>query len=215
MPDFQLIIFDCDGVLVDSEPLVAQILIDMLAEHGLHWRLEDVFANIVGQSLEKTLHVAEGILGKKLPAGFADTFRSRSRALLAEKVQAVPGIAEVLDGLTLPYCVASSGRFEKMRVTLGTTGLLPRFERKMFSATQVAAPKPAPDVFLLAAAQMGVPPAHCLVVEDSPSGVRAALAAGMTVFAYAARTPEHVLEKAGAHHIFNDMRDLPTLIASK
>ena len=208
MNPFQLIIFDCDGVLVDSEPLVNQVLIDMLADHGLHWTLEEVFARIVGQSLEKTLRVAEDLLGKSLPGDFADTFRARSRALLAERVQAVPGIAKLLENLRLPYCVASSGRPEKMQTTLGATGLLPLFAGRMFSAIQVAAPKPAPDVFLFAAQSMGVAPEHCLVIEDSPTGVRAGIAAGMTVYAYCSHIPAQKLEEAGAHRIFTEMGEL-------
>lgn len=208
MPNYQLIIFDCDGVLVDSEPILAQVLIEMLGEHGVHWTREYVFSHIVGQSLEQTLHMAEAGINRALPDDFADTFRSRSRSLLAEHVQAVPGIDTLLNRLTVPYCVASSGRPEKMRTTLGATGLLPRFENRMFSAVQVTHPKPAPDIFLFAAENMGVAPEHCLVIEDSPAGVQAAVAAGMTVYGHAAHIPADKLRTCGAARIFPNMHTL-------
>lgn len=213
MKDLQLIIFDCDGVLVDSEPLLAQLLIDMLGEHGLHWTREEVFAKAVGRAMAVTIATAEAELGKSLPAAFADTFRSRARPLLAEKVQPVPGIGHLLDSLTLPYCVASGGRPDKIHTSLSATGLLPRFAGRIFSAAQVKAPKPAPDVFLLAAQTMGVAPAHCLVIEDSVAGVQAGVAAGMTVFGFAAHIPPERLTDAGAARVFTDMRDVQAAIA--
>src|SRR5690606_23654356 len=117
-----------------------------------------------------------------------------------------------LDRITLPRCVASSGDHEKMRFTLGITGLWSRFEGRIFSVTEVKNPKPAPDVFLYAASRCGVAPADCAVVEDTPTGVAAAVAAGMTVLGYSALTPAHRLLAAGAHHVFDRMSDLPGLL---
>ncbi|MDO4640128.1 MAG: HAD family hydrolase [Neisseria sp.] len=212
MHPFQLVIFDCDGVLVDSERIAHQVLADMLRECGLDLDLATMFNHFIGLSMAQSMAKIEKLLGKAPPEAFEANFRQRTNAALAEEVLPVVGIEAALDVIGLPYCVASSGDFAKMRTTLGKTGLLPRFEGRMFSVTQVAAPKPAPDVFLLAAKTIGVPPESCAVVEDSPTGVRAAVAAGMTVFGYCALTPPSKLLDAGATRVFNDMHKLPHLI---
>lgn len=215
---FQLVIFDCDGVLVDSEAITSQVFIDLAREQGIHLELPYLLEHFVGRSLADNMRHVENEHGITLPEDFADRFRAQSIIALSGTVTAIPGIADTLDALEarhLPYAVASSGRPEKMRTTLGSTGLLPRFENRMFSAFQVAAPKPAPDVFLFAAENMGVVPEHCLVVEDSVSGIRAGIAAGMTVYAYAAHAPAEKLLAAGAHRTFAEMRELPQLIAEQ
>ena len=147
-----------------------------------------------------------------LPETFWQDFFTRTHTKLATQTKPVPHIKTVLGSLKLPYCTASNGSLDKMHTTLGACGLLEYFSGKMFSAEQVAAGKPAPDVFLLAAPQMGAPPQHCAVVEDSPVGVRAATAAGMSVFGYAALTPADALLQAGATQTFDDMRRLPELL---
>ncbi len=210
---FQLVIFDCDGVLVDSERITNEVFVQMLNELGLPLKLEDMFEQFVGHSMEQCMAKITAMLGRHPPDGFLADYRVRTRAVLESKLVTVPGIVEVLTQLTLPYCVASSGDHDKMRTTLGVTGLWPKFEGRIFSVTDVKAPKPAPDVFLHAAAKLGFAPADCAVVEDTPTGVRAAVAAGMTVFAYAALTPARRLREAGAHVIFDDMRKLPSLLA--
>jgi len=130
-------------------------------------------------------------------------------------VQAIDGIETVLETLALPYCVASSGSHEKMRMTLGKTGLLRHVEGRVFSTSDVARGKPHPDIYLHAARSMGAAdPARCAVVEDSPIGVAGAVAAGMRVFGFAELMPAERLREAGAHHVFTRMRDLPALIAS-
>ncbi len=126
--------------------------------------------------------------------------------------RAVPDIETVLATMRVPFCVASSGTHEKMRTTLGITGLLPQFRGKMYSVTEVARSKPFPDVFLYAANQQGVIPSACAVIEDTPTGVAAGVAAGMTVFGYCALTPRQRLIEAGAQHAFERMRDLPGLL---
>jgi len=211
---FQLVIFDCDGVLVDSERITNEVFVKMLNELGLPLQLEDMFEQFVGHSMEQCMAKITAMLGRQPPEGFLADYRVRTRAVLESKLVAVPGIPEVLEQLTLPYCVASSGDHDKMRTTLGVTGLWPRFEGRIFSVTDVTAPKPAPDVFLHAAATLGFAPADCVVIEDTPTGVRAAVAAGMTVFAYAALTPAQRLRDAGAHFIFDNMRQLPALLAA-
>jgi HAD superfamily hydrolase (TIGR01509 family) len=132
--------------------------------------------------------------------------------VLLSKLTAVPGIEAALDEIRLPYCVASSGDHDKMRTTLGITKLLPRFDGKLYSVTEVAKGKPHPDVFLYAAEKHGAQPSFCVVIEDTPTGVMAGIAAGMTVYGYAALTPAYRLLEAGAHGTFTDMALLPSLI---
>jgi HAD superfamily hydrolase (TIGR01509 family) len=210
---FDLVIFDCDGVLVDSELITNRIFVLMLNELGLPLSLDDMFEQFVGRSMPQCVAIVTGLLGRPLPEDFEEKFQRRSRAALKSELKAVAGIETVLAALTVPFCVASSGTHEKMQTTLGATGLLPQFAGKMYSVTEVARSKPYPDVFLHAASRQGVAPAACAVVEDTPTGVRAGVAAGMTVFGYCALTPRASLIAAGAHHTFERMRDLPDLLA--
>jgi HAD superfamily hydrolase (TIGR01509 family) len=210
---FSLVIFDCDGVLVDSELITNRVFAQMLNELGIAMTLEDMFEQFVGRSMPQCLEVVTRLLGKPVPDGFVQNYETRSAVALKAELKAVPGIEAVLAAVGVPYCVASSGTHAKMHTTLGITGLLPQFRGKMYSVTEVAKSKPHPDVFLHAANQQGAAPASCAVVEDTPTGVRAGVAAGMTVFGYCALTPRHRLIEAGAHHTFERMRDLPGLIA--
>ena len=154
----------------------------------------------------------EAHIGRSLPSDWEDGFESLYREALARELTPVDGIIEALDAIALPTCVASSGSHEKMRFTLGLTGLYERFAGRIFSASDVARGKPEPDLFLHAAAQMGVAPAACVVVEDSEPGVRAARAAGMRVFGYAGSVTPAARLEAHANVVFDDMRDLPTLL---
>jgi HAD superfamily hydrolase (TIGR01509 family) len=214
MAKFELVIFDCDGVLVDSERITNQVFAQMLNELGLPVTLDDMFERFVGHSMPYCLEMIAELLGHAPPDGFVDNYRTRTRSALHSDLKAIPGIAEALDGIALPYCVASSGDHDKMRTTLGITGLLPRFEGKLFSVTEVARGKPAPDVFLYAASKFGVAPSACVVIEDTPTGVAAGVAAGMTVYGYAALMPAKRLQDAAAHLIFDNMANLPGLINS-
>lgn len=210
---FALVIFDCDGVLVDSELITNRIFVGMLNELGLTLSLEDMFERFVGRSMPQCLAMIAQLLGRAVPEEFVGEFRIRIAAALRSELKAVAGVESVLDSLRLPYCVASSGTHDKMQLTLGLTGLLPKFQGRMFSVTEVAHPKPLPDVFLHAAKQLGVSPSACAVIEDTPTGVEAGVAAGMTVFGFCAHTPRPRLLEAGAHHTFDHMRDLPRLIS--
>jgi HAD superfamily hydrolase (TIGR01509 family) len=208
-----LVIFDCDGVLVDSELITNRVFAGMLNELGIPVTLEDMFERFVGRSMPQCLDLITKMLGGPVPQHFVEEYQTRSVTALRSELKAVPDIETVLAAIRVPYCVASSGTHEKMQTTLGLTGLLPQFRGKMYSVTEVAQSKPFPDVFLYAARQQGVAPADCAVVEDTPTGVRAGVAAGMTVFGYCALTPKHRLIEAGAHHAFERMRDLPELIS--
>ncbi|MEA3159812.1 MAG: hypothetical protein QOD95_1360 [Gammaproteobacteria bacterium] len=209
---FDLVIFDCDGVLVDSELITNRIFAGMLNEMGIPVSLDDMFEQFVGRSMPQCLELTAGLLGRPVPDGFLPEFQARTAAALKSELKAVPDIEEVLATMGIPFCVASSGTHEKMHTTLGVTGLLPKFQGKMYSVTEVAKSKPAPDVFLYAARQSGVDASACAVIEDTPTGVRAGVAAGMTVFGYCALTPQQRLIAAGAHYTFECMRDLPELI---
>jgi HAD superfamily hydrolase (TIGR01509 family) len=211
MSRFDLVIFDCDGVLVDSEPIVNRVFADLLNEHGANVTLDYMFEHFVGYSMAHCMRLVRDLLGREPPPDFEDTHRERTRTALSTGLTAVPGVADVLARLTLPFCVASSGDHDKMRTTLGLTGLLPRFEGRLFSVTEVPRGKPFPDVFLHAARSMGARPERTAVVEDTPVGVRAGIAAGMTVFGYAARTPAERLRDAGAV-VFTNMMELPALL---
>jgi HAD superfamily hydrolase (TIGR01509 family) len=215
MTNFQLVIFDCDGVLVDSERITNVVFAEMLLELGLSFSLEDMFERFVGRSMSQCMQIIAELLGSQPPENFVSSYQLRTKKALQQHLTAVPGIANALDRIALQYCVASSGDHEKMRTTLGLTGLLPRFEGRLYSVTEVKNPKPAPDVFLHAAYSCGTEPSRCAVVEDSPTGVAAAVSAGMTVFGYCALTPPGRLLDAGAHRVFSNMKELPGLLGTR
>lgn len=210
---FQAVLFDCDGVLVDSELITNRVFMALLNELGLPVTLEFMFENFVGRSMQYCWQRITEMLGREIPPGFHDEVNRRTTAALQAEVKAVQGVEAVLDSLQIPFCVASSGSFEKMATTLGVTGLLPRFTGRIFSATEVARGKPAPDIFLHAASRCGVEPRKCAVIEDSPAGVAAGVAAGMTVYGYCAFTPERRLREAGANRLFAAMSELPALLS--
>jgi HAD superfamily hydrolase (TIGR01509 family) len=208
-----LVIFDCDGVLVDSERLSHEVLREMLAEHGAQLTLQETFDRFMGSSTQGCLDAVQALIGHATPVDFLARFRDRSFEAFGRALQPVPGISPALTdlrALQVPYCVASNGPHEKMRFTLGHTGLLPYFESCLFSAHDVQRPKPAPDLFLHAAQRMGVAPNHCTVVEDSATGVAAARAAGMQVLGYAAMGQSGKLRAAGASAVFESMDELLT-----
>jgi HAD superfamily hydrolase (TIGR01509 family) len=207
-----LIIFDCDGVLVDSEPISNRVFTAALRELGFDWSYEQVCARFIGLSMTRCTELIEEDLGRSVPERFLDELQRRTFEMFrTEGLAAVRGVSEMLDRLDMPFCVASSGEPEKMQTTLGLTGLLPRFTGRMFSAQQVRRGKPAPDLFLFAAESCGVAPERCVVVEDSVPGVRAAVTARMTVFGYAERSDHAALAASGAV-VFDSMTDLPALI---
>ncbi|MCM0610237.1 MAG: HAD family hydrolase [Ideonella sp. WA131b] len=209
-----LVIFDCDGVLVDSELLSHSVLREMIAEFGVDLTLEETLEHFMGTSTEKCLEVLNSLVGQSAPADFFHQFRTRTFAAFARDLTSVQGAPELLAALHVPYCVASNGPREKMRFTLGHTGLLPLVEGRLFSAQDVARPKPAPDLFLNAAASLGAQASSCVVIEDSPTGVAAARAAGMVVYGFAAMGQSKKLFQAGAQLVFGSMSELPALLGS-
>lgn len=210
-----LIIFDCDGVLVDSEVLCHQVLQKMIGEYGVTLTLEETFGHFMGSSTEGCVATLASVIGRPAPDDFLGRFTERAFSAFSDGLVAVPGVAELIAALPWPYCVASNGPHEKMKFTLGRTGLIQHFEGRMFSAQDVQRPKPAPDLFLHAAKACGAEPANCVVIEDSPTGVKAARAAGMTVLGYAAMGQAAKLMAAGAHEVFSAMDALPDLLQAR
>jgi HAD superfamily hydrolase (TIGR01509 family) len=212
MTRFDLVIFDCDGVVVDSERIVFEVFGSFIRSLGVHLTDEETREQFLGRSLADCMKIVERFRGSPAPPGSLERYMADRDRVLRERVEPVVGIRAVLESLTVPYCIASSGGHDKMRITLGATKLTPLFEGRLFSATEVPRAKPAPDIFLFAAQRMGANPARTAVVEDSVNGVRAGAAAGMTVFGYVDLTEPSKLIEAGAHRTFHDMRELPGLL---
>lgn len=232
---FDAVVFDCDGVLVDSEPITHRVLAEMLGELGLHFTVEQAMRTFIGKSLRAELAIIEGLAGRPLPPDWYAGFVARRDEALAREVRPVAGVEALLDALherRVPVAVASGADRAKMRLTLGTTGLLGRFETPaaravanapgraavplpgsvLFGADLVERAKPAPDVYLLAAHTLGVAPARCAVLEDTPTGTAAGVAAGMTVLGYCAHADPRALLAAGACAVFDDMRRAAALL---
>lgn len=208
----ELVVFDCDGVLVDSESIAAELEVEMFAEIGMAMTADEIRARFLGRSPAYMNAAIVEHLGA-LPDGWEVRWERRYYDALRLKLRPIDGVAEALDQITLPVCVASSSRRASIALKLALCGLADRFGDRVFSAEQVAHGKPAPDLFLFAARELGVAPARCAVVEDSPVGVQAARAAGMVTFAYAGdgRVLGDQLDGARTT-VFGDMRELPGLL---
>ncbi|MGW4222894.1 HAD family hydrolase [Streptomyces bauhiniae] len=211
---YDLILFDNDGVLVDSEPISNRHLAAYLTELGHPTTYDESLRDYMGAAMHRVHDTVLERTGEKLPADFDDVFHARVFAAFEEELRPVAGVAGVLEKLTadgVPYCVASSGSHERIRVGHRVTGLDRWFDDdRIFSSQDVGRGKPAPDLFLYAAERMGVAPKRCLVVEDSPLGVQAARAAGMDVYGFTAMTPAEKL--AGATQLFSSMGELADLL---
>lgn len=212
--NFALVIFDCDGVLVESEPLVNRLYCEALAEYGHALDYDECLAEFTGAAMKTRLDAFRERLGWIPPEDFAPRFRQRLHEAMERNLHAVPGIYEVLSNLQVPCCVASNGTPTEIAFRLKLCGLDHFFGGKIFSGTTVARPKPYPDVYLAAAADFDVDPGRCAVVEDSLPGVRAAISAGMTVFGYANAANAAELAELGAV-TFSAMHELPALLAGR
>jgi len=210
---FDLVIFDCDGVLVDSERLAIRVEAEIVT--GLGWSLteSDIVERFVGRSAAYMHQEIERYLGRSID--WDSEFEARYREVFEAELEPVPGIISALREIAFPTCVASSGRHDRMRFTLGKTGLLDEFRGRIFSVDDVENGKPAPDIFLHAAKEMGASPPRCAVVEDSVSGVSAGLAAGMTVFGYCGGVTSADSLSIGEVVVFDDMAKLPALLTSE
>jgi HAD superfamily hydrolase (TIGR01509 family) len=211
---FDLIVFDCDGVLVDSEPIVNRVFVEMLGELGFVLDVQATLKEFCGASMASRIELNQRRLGWKAPGDFLATFNSRLNSAAESELTPVPDDADVLDKLSAPWCVASNGSLEEIRHRLGLVGILGRYSPTLFSALDVGRSKPAPDVYLHAAKCMGVGHSRCAVIEDSLAGAQAGRDAGMVVFGYAGRTSPQVLHDAGAK-VFDSMSALPGLLNSE
>jgi HAD superfamily hydrolase (TIGR01509 family) len=216
--NFDLLIFDCDGVLVDSEVISCRVHAEVLTRHGYPIGAEQVRERFLGRSAQDAKLEVERELGRPLTAAYDLERRAALIAALADSCEAIPHLADALDAISVPMCVASSAAHEKIFTTLSRTGLYHRFAPNIFSGSQVASGKPAPDLFLFAATQMAALPERCVVIEDSVAGVTGALAAGMTVLGFHGGShcrvgDDAALCAAGAAATFDDMRRLPDLVA--
>jgi HAD superfamily hydrolase (TIGR01509 family) len=212
-----LIIFDCDGVLVDSEEISCRAHADVLTKHGYPITPDQVFDRFLGRSTRQANLEIETELGRKLPDAYHSDLQDELFRAFEADLKEIRGIHDVLDVVTQRVCVASSGSHQRMRVSLGSTELYDRLAPNIFSASQVTNGKPAPDLFLFAAREMGVPPERCVVIEDSLAGIAGARAAGMTVFGFHGGSHcrdgyAETLRQAGADLLFADMHQLPELV---
>ena len=217
---FDLVIYDCDGTLIDSETVYSEVSLALCHEIGLtSWTLDDYDTQMVGIPLTDGFKVIEAALGRPLPADFEGRIEDGVAARLEQELRVLPGVHGALERLAGRRCVASSTSLEPLRRNLALVGLIELFDPHVFSASQVARGKPAPDVFLFAAAEMGAEPANCLVLEDSVPGVQAARAAGMRVagFTGTARDKAAMRERllaAGAAIVVDSYADWPRAVAS-
>jgi HAD superfamily hydrolase (TIGR01509 family) len=209
-----LIIFDCDGVLVDSETIGCSALVQELALLGHELPLEVAMPLYKGGKMADTLLELEARFACTLPEGFDTKVRATAADLFRADLKPIPGIIEALAEIEVPICVASNGPRAKIELSLTLAGLLPRFEGRIFSAYEVGHWKPDPTLYLTAAQTHCADPARCIVVEDSVPGTKAGIAAGMRVLAYAAETPAEELIAVGGE-VFFDMADLPRLISGQ
>jgi HAD superfamily hydrolase (TIGR01509 family) len=212
MTDPDLIIFDCDGVLVDSEVLSCRCLSEVLAGHGISLGLDQALDLFLGRSMTAVLDHYK-TLGRLNPEQFSAELREEVRAAFLAALCPIEGVGSVLEGLQIPHCVASSSDVDRVSFSLSLTGLAPHFDRRLYTSQMVERGKPAPDLFLYAAERMRADPRRTLVIEDSVSGVTAGKAAGMTVWGfvggshYQARDGKAILSEAGADRVFERMAD--------
>lgn len=215
----RLIIFDCDGVLVDSEPISVAVLRDTITDAGGAMEEAEVYSRFLGRSMASVVAVMRDEFGLNLTGTHLTTMRARLYERFEAELRPIRGVAEAAQMAGLPFCVASSSQPERIRLSLRLTGLLAIFEPRIYSATMVERGKPAPDLFLHAAREMGARPEDCVVIEDSPAGLMAARAAGMRAFAFTGGGHagpgglRALAEAIAPDAIFDDMRDLPDLIA--
>ncbi|MGZ0015056.1 HAD family hydrolase [Yeosuana sp. AK3] len=207
MGQYKCVIFDCDGVLVDSEPISNQILADMANKLGANMDLDFAMKHFKGSHFKDCIKIIESRINQLVPETFETEYRTQSLEAFQKHLKPIEGVKDLLEHLTLPFCVASSGMESKMRFNLNLVGLLPYFENKLFSCYTIQKFKPEPDVFLWAAKTMGYKPYECIVIEDSVLGVKGALNGGFDVFGFTQHNANNELE-ALATKTFNNMSDL-------
>ncbi|OIV40267.1 HAD family hydrolase [Flavobacterium johnsoniae] len=196
--ELKCIIFDCDGVLVDTEKIGNGILLEMASKYGFKMEIEDAYRDFNGRNLQECFRHIEDAIEAKLPESFEAEYREKSFEAFKTQVKPMEGIVSFIENLKIPYCVASSGPVEKIRLNLEVAGLLDKFENKIFSSYQINSWKPDPGIFLYAANEMGFEVNDCIVVEDSKAGVKAGIQGGFRVFGFANGYNNSDLEEEGA-----------------
>ncbi|MBE8726199.1 HAD family hydrolase [Flavobacterium hungaricum] len=196
--EVKCIIFDCDGVLVDTEKIGNGILLEMASKYGFKMEIEDAYRDFNGRKLKECFHHIEEAIQAKLPESFEAEYREKSFEAFKTQVKPMEGVVSFIENLKIPYCVASSGPVEKIRLNLEVAGLLDKFENKIFSSYQINSWKPDPGIFLYAANEMGFEVNECIVVEDSKAGVKAGIQGGFRVFGLANGYNNPDLEEEGA-----------------
>lgn len=209
---YKCVIFDCDGVLVDSEFITAKVLVAMGKDLGLHMDLDFVVGEFLGKSLNDIMHYLDVLAKGGLPPDFESEYRKKTFEVFKNELKPIEGVHSVIESLKIPFCVASSGPLEKIRANLTTTGLINKFEGRMFSCYEIQSWKPNPDIFLHAAKNMGFKPKECAVIEDSKVGVQAALAGGFDVFVYSKNGHDHPVGVQETF-VFQDMSELKSLLS--
>ena len=203
MKNIKCVIFDCDGILVDSETIANQVLLSMSAEFGLEMTMEDAIKNFNGRRLKNIFDQIENLTGKKLPDSFETDFRKQTFETFKTDLKPVKGVTSFIDKLTVPYCVASSGPVEKITLNLTTTGLIHNFENRIYSSYEINSWKPDPEIFIHASKQMGFDIEECIVIEDSVAGVIAGVKGGFKVYALANENNAQDLLNEGATVFYN------------
>lgn len=211
MSNYKCIIFDCDGVLVDSEPLSNKVMVEMANALGANITIEYAYKYFKGNSMQNCIAQIAKLTNKPVPKSFETEYRALTFQKFKKEIQPVEGVLKLIKNLKLPFCVASSGPENKIKLNLELTGLLPYFEGNIFSCYTIKKWKPKPDIFLWAAKTMGFQPSECIVIEDSPIGVNAAIKGGFDVFGFNAHDYNNEL-KPIATKVFSNMMDLPKLL---
>jgi len=211
MKGYKCIIFDSDGVLVDSETLSAKVFQEMAKELGFELDFETAVEQFAGISMKENLKFIQENIQEALPEGFEEEFRQKSYKVFKSELKAVSGVHELIEKLHVPFCVASSGPVEKISLNLELVKLLHYFENRIYSSYDIGKWKPDPGIFLHAAREMGFAPEECVVIEDSDSGIRAALAGGFMVYALASEKRRKHFEQVGAV-TFRNMKELEQLL---
>ena len=214
MKNVKCIIFDCDGILVDSETIANQVLLSMSAPFGLRMTMEEAVKNFNGRRLKNIFEQIEKLTDKKLPDSFETDFRKQTFEAFKTDLKAVKGVRRFIENLSVPYCVASSGPVEKITLNLTTTRLIQNFENRIFSSYEINSWKPDPDIFIHACNQMGFKKEECIVIEDSVAGVLAGVKGGFKVFALANENNAQDLLDEGAT-VFYNYEELETILAFK
>lgn len=209
---YKCIIFDCDGILVDSEAIATQVLIEMAHAVGVSLDMEFAIQEFSGRSLKSSFDYIEEQSAKKLPASFEQEYRNRTFKAFKKDLKPIKGAYELIHRLNIPFCVASSGPKEKIEQNLTTTKLIDKFKGKIFSSYDIKSWKPDPDIFLHAAKEMRFAPNECVVIEDSISGVKAAIRGGFEVYALANEKNKNLLMEEGAN-VFFEMNSLDKILA--